>query len=119
MVLLFVPPHSFISLLPSHSLSAHFHFFPRFSFHFLIQYSSHVLSILSLIPQPPLHPLFSLVLLFFCASDSSLLLFLHGQVAEQLAYYVHVSGTVITEEMFDAAVQFGTARHDPTQSRAR
>lgn len=47
-------------------------------------------------------------------SDSFLLCFtpLHGQVAEQLAYYVHVSETVITEETFDAAVQFG----DPTRS---
>lgn len=50
-------------------------------------------------------------------SDSFLLCFtlLHGQVAEQLAYYVHVSETVITEETFDAAVQFGSVQGNPTQ----
>lgn len=42
-----------------------------------------------------------------------------GQVAEQLAYYIHVSGMVITEEMFDEAVQFGTVQGDPTQRQAR
>lgn len=42
-----------------------------------------------------------------------------GQVAEQLAYYIHVSGMVITEEMFDEAVQFGTVQGDPAQLRAR
>ncbi|KAM7366098.1 hypothetical protein PAMP_015566 [Pampus punctatissimus] len=54
-------------------------------------------------------------------SDSFLLCFtlLHGQVAEQLAYYVHVSETVIAEETFDAAVEFNTVRGDPTRSGRR
>ena len=53
-------------------------------------------------------------------SDSFLLCFtlLHGQVAEQLAYHVHVSESVITEETFDAAVQFGKVQGDPTPSWA-
>ncbi|CAB1455173.1 unnamed protein product [Pleuronectes platessa] len=38
---------------------------------------------------------------------------IHGQVAEQLAYYVHVKGTVITEETFDVAEQFGTSAGRP------
>ncbi|KAM7377519.1 hypothetical protein PAMA_014022 [Pampus argenteus] len=43
-------------------------------------------------------------------SDSFLLCFtlLHGQVAEQLAYYVHVSETVIAEETFDVSAPTGT-----------
>ena len=38
---------------------------------------------------------------------------IHGQVAEQLAHYVHVKGTVITEETFDDAEQFGTSAGRP------
>lgn len=115
-----IPRHAFIFLLLS--LSAHFHFFSSFFFSyfkFLIQLSSPVLSVL---PGPLLF-LYPCVLFYIAASlhqcsDSFLLCFtfLHGQVAEQLAYYGHVSETVITEEMFDAAVQFGTVQGDPTQS---
>ncbi|KAG7497230.1 hypothetical protein JOB18_033793 [Solea senegalensis] len=37
------------------------------------------------------------------------------KVAGQLAYNVHMTRTVITEETFDVAVQFGTSQDDLTQ----
>lgn len=42
-----------------------------------------------------------------------------GQVADQLAYYIRVSETAIAEETFDAAVQSGAARADPTPQLSR
>lgn len=42
-----------------------------------------------------------------------------GQVADQLAYYIRVSETAIAEETFDAAVQSGAARGDPTPQLSR
>lgn len=41
--------------------------------------------------------------------------FLQGQVVEQLSYFSRIPGAIITAEMFDVAVQFGTVRGDPTQ----
>eukprot|EP00064_Thunnus_orientalis_P006207 superscaffoldBa00000637_g6223 len=38
------------------------------------------------------------------------------QVVEQLAYFIREPGAIITAETFDAAVQFGTVRGDPTHS---
>uniref|UniRef100_A0A3P8VN13 Dynein axonemal heavy chain 2 n=1 Tax=Cynoglossus semilaevis TaxID=244447 RepID=A0A3P8VN13_CYNSE len=38
-----------------------------------------------------------------------------GQVVEQLSYFSRIPGAIITAEMFDVAVQFGTVRGDPTQ----
>ncbi|XP_044040597.1 dynein axonemal heavy chain 2-like isoform X2 [Siniperca chuatsi] len=40
---------------------------------------------------------------------------LPGQVVEQLCYFSRIPGAIITAETFDAAVQFGTVRGDPTQ----
>ncbi|XP_070785989.1 dynein axonemal heavy chain 2 [Enoplosus armatus] len=40
---------------------------------------------------------------------------LPGQVGEQLSYFSRMPGAIITAETFDAAVQFGTVRGDPTQ----
>lgn len=127
LVPLFVFPHHstsrfhFSFTFSQHSFPFLFLFFFSY-FKFLIQISSPVLSVL---PGPLLF-LYPCVLFYIAASlhqcsDSFLLCFtlLHGQVAEQLAYYGHVSETVITEEMFDAAVQFGTVQGDPTQSWAR
>lgn len=96
---------SFLSLSPS----SHFHF---------------SLPLPSLILSPPflfipvfpfIHwPLFTILIHFSSASRP-----LHRQVAEQLAHYVRVSDPVITEDAFDAAVQFGTVQGgDPTRSRA-
>lgn len=42
-----------------------------------------------------------------------------GQVADQLAYYIRVSETAIAEETFDATVQSGAARGDPTPQLSR
>ncbi|XP_071333968.1 dynein axonemal heavy chain 2 [Trachinotus anak] len=39
---------------------------------------------------------------------------LPGQMAEQLTYFTRVPGSIITAETFDAVVQFGTVRGDPT-----
>lgn len=119
MVLLFVLPlspffllHSLLSLC----LNTSFYFFAfplflisLFSLSCFFTSPSFNPSILFYISASPQHH-----------SDSFLLCFtlLHGQVAEQLAYYVHVSETVITEETFDVAVQFGTVRGDPTLSCA-
>lgn len=91
--------------------------FSQFSFPFLPFFSRPVsnFSIFSLCPFCPVFNFFSLPSLYprvlfhsSCSphhhSDSFLFCFtlVHGQVAEQLAYYVHVSETVITEETFDA-----------------
>lgn len=43
----------------------------------------------------------------------------HGQVAEQLAHYIRVSEMVITEELFDAAMEFGTAQGGPRPAPSR
>lgn len=47
--------------------------------------------------------------------------FVHGQLAgdEQLAYFIREPGAIITAETFDAAVEFGTVRCDPTDSVLR
>lgn len=42
-----------------------------------------------------------------------------GQVADQLAYYIRVSETAIAEETFDATVQSGAARGNPTPQLSR
>ncbi|KAM9820319.1 LOW QUALITY PROTEIN: dynein axonemal heavy chain 2 [Neosynchiropus ocellatus] len=41
------------------------------------------------------------------------------QVAEQLVYFIREPGAIITPETFEAAVQFGTVRGDPTRSLLR
>ncbi|XP_039997326.1 dynein heavy chain 2, axonemal [Xiphias gladius] len=38
-----------------------------------------------------------------------------GQVVEQLSYFSRMPGAIIEAETFDAAIQFGTVRGDPTQ----
>uniref|UniRef100_A0A4W6ECP9 Dynein axonemal heavy chain 2 n=1 Tax=Lates calcarifer TaxID=8187 RepID=A0A4W6ECP9_LATCA len=40
---------------------------------------------------------------------------LKGQVVEQLSYFIRMPGAIITAEVFDTAVQFGTVRVDLTQ----
>ncbi|KAG7496340.1 dynein heavy chain 2, axonemal [Solea senegalensis] len=40
---------------------------------------------------------------------------LPGQTVEQLSYFNRMPGAIITAEMFDTTVQFGTMRCDPTQ----
>lgn len=37
-------------------------------------------------------------------------------MVEQLVYFIREPGAIITAETFDAAVQFGTVRGDPTHS---
>lgn len=110
MILLFVFP---VCLALSPSLNGHFQFFP-FTFFLCLTVLSFSLSPLPFYPCVPFYISSSL----HHHSDSFLLCFtlLHGQVAEQLAHYV--SEAVITEETFDAAVQFGTVQGDPTQSGA-
>lgn len=106
MILLFVSPLSPFSALLFHFsfFLSHFNFFPFFSFAHL----STALSVMSLIRSPPPFypsvPFYTSPSLLHC-SDSFFLCFtlFRGQVVEQLAYYIHVSETVITEETFDAA----------------
>lgn len=82
-------------------LSLSFQFLPLFSFAHL----STALSVMSLIRSPPPFypsvPFYTSPSLLHC-SDSFFLCFtlFRGQVVEQLAYYIHVSETVITEETF-------------------
>ncbi|XP_060896803.1 dynein axonemal heavy chain 2-like [Labrus mixtus] len=40
---------------------------------------------------------------------------LHGQVVEQLCYFIRKPGVIITAETFDSAVQFGMLRENPIQ----
>uniref|UniRef100_A0A667XC84 Dynein axonemal heavy chain 2 n=1 Tax=Myripristis murdjan TaxID=586833 RepID=A0A667XC84_9TELE len=77
-------------------------------------------------PPPPSHPPLSLCSISLSASrhltpHSSLLCstLLHGQVVEQLAYFIRAPEAVIAAETFEMAVQFGTARGDATQSLLR
>lgn len=93
----------------SPSLKTHFHFL-LFPFLFFIQQFSADLYVMSLI----LTPSYFYFCFFYSSafthghSDSFLLCFTlsHGQVARQLAYYIHLSDAVITEETFDLVLQF-------------
>lgn len=124
MIFLFVfLPFLFFSLISSVLLCLNSHFF---SF-------SHFQSLGSPPPPDPLCLVFNTTPSFYSCAPfntsavscapvlshfSSTSLTVCGQVAEQLAYYIHVSEMVITEEMFDEAVQFGTVQGDPTQRQA-
>lgn len=125
MIFLFVfLPFLFFSLISSVLLCLNSHFF---SF-------SHFQSLAP--PSPPPSPLclvFNTTPSFYSCAPfstsafscapvlshfSSTSLTVCGQVAEQLPYYIHVSEMVITEEIFDEAVQFGRVQGDPTRRRA-
>lgn len=121
MIALFVVFRPASPFLPRSFLSRRLLFLSAFRF----QRLSSPFPVLSLIPSAPsLVSLSSLAHL--CLSTPPLRFtppplpaLVLGQVADQLAYYIRVSETAIAEETFDAAVQSGAARGDPTPQLSR
>lgn len=121
MIALFVFFRPASPFLPRSFLSRRLLFLSAFRF----QRLSSPFPVLSLIPSAPsLYPFSSLAHLCLSApplrfTPPLLPALVLGQVADQLAYYIRVSETAIAEETFDATVQSGAARADPTPQLSR